>query len=249
MTALVDAGLPVDKLYVNNCFDVFPRLKPKSARLVMGDPPYEVSRPNNLTTMGRTGIDFDWDKNFDQVGWLLPASELLMDGGSFVIWNDWKKLGLIAEALTALNFDVKRKIMWIKSNPAVRNRDRSFTQAHEDALWAIKKAPGKRGKWVFNRRAGIGAESGIFRYPIVPTKPGVKRHPAAKPPALLQEIIEILTRPGELVVDPFAGGCPTAKASRDSGRHFICIEKDVQWVKNAPCSIATVDAAPLLSFS
>jgi len=229
-----------DKLYVEDCFDVFPLIEPESVRLVMGDPPYEVSRPNNLTTMGRTGIDFDWDKNFDQVGWLPPAADLLVPGGSIVVWNDWKKLGLVAEALTALGFDVKRKLMWIKTNPMPRNKERSFTQAHEDALWAVKKAPGKRGKWVFNRRFGKGSENGVFHYPVVRTKKGVKRHPAAKPPALFREIFEILTNPGDLIVDPFAGDCPTAKAARDCGRRFICIEQDIQWVKTAPCSIANV---------
>jgi len=240
MTETAEAApvmLMPNRLYVGDAFEGLQRITPGSVRLVLTDPPYEVSRPNNFTTMGRTGIDFDWDKNFDHVGWLPFAADVLMPGGSIVIWDDWKKLGLVAEALTALGFDVKRKFTWIKTNPWPRNVDRSFTQTDEVGLWATKKKRGKR-TWVFNLRDGNDYETGIFRYPIVRTKKGKKRHPAAKPPAMFREIIEILSNPGELVVDPFAGNCPTAVASRDSGRDFICIERDVQWVASAPCSIA-----------
>jgi DNA modification methylase len=39
------------------------------ADAIITDPPYNVSRPNNFTTIGRTGIDFGaWDKDFDITG-------------------------------------------------------------------------------------------------------------------------------------------------------------------------------------
>lgn len=226
-----------NRLYIGDALDGLLRVEPESAQLVLADPPYEVSRPNNLTTMGRTGIDFAWDKNFDQVGWLPLAAAALVPGGSIVIWNDWKKLGIIADALEALDFSVKRKLMWLKANPAVRNIKRSFTQTDESAVWATKKKRGKR-TWVFHKHPNRSFENGVFRYPIPRTKKGQKRHPAAKPPKLYGEIMEILTNVGDLVVDPFAGNCPTAAAAKEIGRDFICIERDPQWVATAPCSIA-----------
>ena len=37
-----------------------------SVYAIISDPPYNISRDNNFTTMGRASIDFgEWDKDFD----------------------------------------------------------------------------------------------------------------------------------------------------------------------------------------
>ena len=44
---------------------------------------------------------------------------------------------------------------------------------------------------------------------------------AQKPLALLNRIVKCASRPGELVLDPFAGSCTTLEAARQGGRDFI----------------------------
>lgn len=90
------------------------RVVPNSVRLILTDPPYNVSQENNFHTMGRTGINFAWDGGFDQELWIRLADKALMPGGSIVIWNDWKVLGLIAHLLIDLGYAVKRPLTWIK---------------------------------------------------------------------------------------------------------------------------------------
>jgi site-specific DNA-methyltransferase (adenine-specific) len=51
-------------------------------------------------------------------------------------------------------------------------------------------------------------------------------HEAQKPQRLLEALISLATRPGQVVLDPFAGACTTALASAHLGRHFICVESD-----------------------
>jgi DNA modification methylase len=80
------------------------RVQPESVRLILADPPYNTSRENNFHTMGREGIDFEWDGEFDQEAWIRIADKALMVGGSIVIWNDWKVLGLIAHLLEDLGY-------------------------------------------------------------------------------------------------------------------------------------------------
>lgn len=58
----------------------------------------------------------------------------------------------------------------------------------------------------------------------------VKPHPSHKPESLLKYLIETYTKPGELVVDPFAGSGSTALAAIDSGRQYIMIEKEQEFV-------------------
>jgi site-specific DNA-methyltransferase (adenine-specific) len=51
-------------------------------------------------------------------------------------------------------------------------------------------------------------------------------HPCVKPVALMRHLIRLITRPGGLVLDPFAGTGTTGVAARLEGRDFILIEKD-----------------------
>jgi site-specific DNA-methyltransferase (adenine-specific)/site-specific DNA-methyltransferase (cytosine-N4-specific) len=56
--------------------------------------------------------------------------------------------------------------------------------------------------------------------------PNPTRHPARFPVALPDFFIRLLTRPGDLVVDPFAGTCTTAVAAERLGRRWLVAERD-----------------------
>jgi hypothetical protein len=73
-----------------------------------------VSQENNFHTMGREGINFAWDGDFDQETWVRIADKALMPGGGIVIWNDWKVLGLVAHLLLDMGYAVKRPLTWVK---------------------------------------------------------------------------------------------------------------------------------------
>lgn len=214
--------------YVGDARELLPFVRRESVRLLLTDPPYEVSRPNNLATMGRRGVDFGaWDRGFSHTDWLEAAVATLVPGGSAVIWEDWKKLGLVAAELTRLGLDVKRNLIWRKTNPMPRNLERSFVQATETGLWAVK--PG--AKWVFHRRASCPFETGIFEHA---SPRGPNRHPTAKPLALFAELVEILTGPGDVVLDPFAGGGTAALACLALGRRFLCFDRDATYLLDGP---------------
>jgi site-specific DNA-methyltransferase (adenine-specific) len=55
-------------------------------------------------------------------------------------------------------------------------------------------------------------------------------HPTQKPLFLIQKLIELVTNPGDLVLDPFAGSGTTALACKELGRNYICIEKEREYV-------------------
>ena len=56
-------------------------------------------------------------------------------------------------------------------------------------------------------------------------------HPVQKPLALMQMLVAVSTNPGDLVVDPFAGGGTTCLAAKQLGRHFIGIERDAEFAR------------------
>jgi site-specific DNA-methyltransferase (adenine-specific) len=213
-----------------DAFQLLKEVPSDSIRLILTDPPYEISRKNNFHTMKvkRTSIDFGaWDYGFDQLGWLPEAVRSLMPGGSIVIWNSFENMGPLSDVLTSLGMSVKRQLVCIRTNPMPRNRDRLFTSSMQNAIWAVK--PGaKKPSWVFNRRPDKGYESGIFFYP------GQRGwHPTKKPTGLFVELIDILSNPGDWVLDPFAGSGTTGIAAKMRGRNYLCFEMDAEYAKKA----------------
>jgi DNA modification methylase len=55
---------------------------------------------------------------------------------------------------------------------------------------------------------------------------GGKVHPTQKPTEILEYFIELLTNPGDVVLDTFAGSGSTGEAARNLGRKSILLEKD-----------------------
>ncbi|MFM5994111.1 MAG: DNA-methyltransferase [Dolichospermum sp.] len=68
-----------------------------------------------------------------------------------------------------------------------------------------------------------------------PNKPSMKHsektiHPTQKPIHLMSTLIQWISNPGDLILDPFAGSGTTAVACKELGRNYICIEKEREYV-------------------
>lgn len=216
-------------IYHGDALKLLTYLPPASVGLLLADPPYNTSRSNNFHTMGRVGINFTWDGGFNQVTWLQVVDPALKPGANVVIWNDWKNLGLIAAALEQLGYDVKRDIVWKKTNPFPRNIKRSMVQRHEHGLWAVKRG----AKWTFNPSPDKTYEDGVYEYPIPRAPKGRPRHGAKKPDSMFREIIRLLSNPRDLVLDPFVGGGTTPFAAAWEGRRHISFEMSRKWYDEA----------------
>ena len=60
---------------------------------------------------------------------------------------------------------------------------------------------------------------------------GLKVHPARFPAALPEFFIGLLTDPGDLVLDPFAGSNTTGRVAEDLGRLWLAVEHDPDYVR------------------
>ena len=83
----------------------------------------------------------------------------------------------------------------------------------------------------------------VWDFPTVQFYKG--KHPCEKPLALMEHIIAVSSRPGNVVLDPFCGSGVTGIAARKHNRRFIGIERDPSWVETACRRIgaATIHAA------
>lgn len=108
-------------LMAGDCLERMKEIPDGSINLVLTDPPYNIARENNFTTMGRAGIDFgEWDKNADILSYIEEVSRVLHKNGSFVVFNDWKNLGDIVKQAEYFGFDTKDMLRLEKSNPMPR---------------------------------------------------------------------------------------------------------------------------------
>lgn len=196
----------------------------QSIDLILTDIPYNISKKDNLKTLknrtGRNGIDFgEWDKEFNELD-LIHLIPLLKKGGSFLIWTSFEQYYILKEDVLKDDLIFKDKIIWEKTNPMPRNRDRRYISNIELCSWFIKK-----GKWTFNRQ-NEKYEGSVLRYPSE-SGGGYKRyHPTQKNLKMIKYLLNIHSNKGDTILDPFLGGGTTAVASRDLERNFIGFEID-----------------------
>ena len=77
---------------------------------------------------------------------------------------------------------------------------------------------------------------GLFALPNLVTfnSAGGKRiHPTEKPVALLKFFISLMSNPGDIVLDPFAGSASTGHAAIESGRKAVLVEQDKDFYSKA----------------
>lgn len=223
-----DGRQQLNKIYLGDCLDLVKKLDDHSVDLVLTDPPYNISRKNNFHSMGRAGVDFgEWDKGFDLFSYIGELPRVLKKDASVIIFNDWKNLGDIARCCESNGMLVKGKLRWKKANPMPRNIDRLYVNDFEDAVWCVNG----EAKWTFNRQ-GVSYERPCFESPLTPKKEKTG-HPTQKPLALMENLLNIHSNKGDVVLDLFAGSGTTAIACIESGRNFICFEKDEEYFKTA----------------
>ncbi|MCQ2077865.1 MAG: site-specific DNA-methyltransferase [Bacteroidaceae bacterium] len=202
-----------------------------SVDLILTDPPYCVSRTHQLgfSNMGRAGMDYgEWDYNFDQKEWISLCAPLVKEGGSIIIFNDWKNLSYLVETLESNGFLIKDLIRWEKSNPMPRNVNSRYVMDIEVALWAVK---GKK-KWTFNKPVNLPYIRPVFKSGVILGK-NKRLHPTQKSLEVFSELIKIHSNEGDCIFDPFFGSGTTAVACKQLNRSFIGSEIETEYYEKA----------------
>lgn len=224
--------MEINKIYNLDFLVGLADVENESVDLILTDIPYNVSRANNFKTMkdreNRNGIDFGkWDKEFDEQS-LIHLERVLKKGGSMVLFHAFEQYETIRNVLS--NLEVKDKIIWQKTNPMPRNRDRRWISDIEVASWFVKKGD----KWTFNRQ-NEKYESSVLRFPSE-SGGGFKRyHPTQKNLKMIEYLLKVHSNDGDLILDPFMGSGTTAVATLRVGgnRNFIGFEIDKNYYEVA----------------
>jgi modification methylase len=150
--------------------------------------------------------------------------------------------------LQDLDYWILNDVVWRKTNPMPNFRGRRFTNAHETLIWAAK---GQDASYTFNYGAMKALNDDVqmrsdWLLPIctgaerLKDGNGRKAHPTQKPEALLYRVILAASRPGDVVLDPFAGSGTTAAVAKYLHRRYLGIEREARYVELACARVARV---------
>jgi DNA modification methylase len=170
----------------------------------------------------------------------------------FYWWNP-SRLPTPAEWVTIRRVRVKDAIdtvWWLSKTPWPKASNRRVLQPYSPSMhellakgYKAKKRPSGHEiseKFSIDNGAAIppnliaipNTESNSFYLRYCEEK-GLKPHPARYPAELPEFFIRMLTEPGELVIDPFAGSCVTGEVCERTKRHWSCIELVADYCEGA----------------
>lgn len=141
----------------------------------------------------------------------VAAYDLLPSSGHILMFADWRMVPMLAPAIESAGFRYRSMIVWDKGSMGC---GLGFRPAHEIILHFTGRAPAFHSASCGN----------VIRAKRVHTSE--RDHPAEKPVTLLRELIKVVSPPGGMVLDCFAGSGSLGVAAEAEGRQAILIERD-----------------------
>lgn len=202
-------------------------------QMVAMDPPYGCKIANNVSGNGKVRhLNFQMGAGevplaeFGQT-LLRPAFEALApfcDSGAIAyVFMDWRGAPHMLAAADGVFHEVKNMCVWVK-NPGLGGFYRS---AHE--LCYVFKI--SEGKHTSNIALGQRNRSNVWRYPSANVfrkgrMQDLADHPTVKNKFMIRDAILDVSRPGDIVLDSFAGSGTTGVACLMAGRRARLVELD-----------------------
>lgn len=255
----------INRTIHQDLLDALPLLPEKFVDLLFIDPPYNLDKKFNRRSFRRVSLG-------EYAAWLhafLPGlARTLKPDASIYICGDWRS-GAAIHLAGERYFHLVNRITFEREKG--RGSKRDWKNVSEDIWFFVNSS-----KYYFNaeavklRRKVVApyrdqgkpkdweeTAAGNFRltYPgnlwtdlTIPfwSMPENTPHPTQKPEKLLAKIILASSRPGDVILDPFAGSGTAGVAAKKLGRNFVLIELDREYCLYAEKRLALAEADPRL---
>lgn len=241
-------------LILGSAADLLASLDDRSVDLVVADPPYNIAK-EEWDDIGSLDAYVSWcDEWLAEVARVLKPtgsayvcgfSEILAEvkarsarrfrgGCRWLVWyyrnkanlgSDW---GRSHESLIHLRASKQTRI----DVDAVRVPYNQHTQRYPVRVQSVSSQYGRgvrRDRW---RPHPLGAKPrDVFEIPVLCNGTAEKTyHPTQKPTDLIRRLMLASSKPGQLVVDPFAGSGTTAVIAEETGRRWLACDNDARYV-------------------
>jgi ParB/RepB/Spo0J family partition protein len=210
----------IHKVKLGDCLQIVKEWADGCLQCIITDPPYGINLHEAETKKGSAHPVIYHDDTYDIMDLTaLMAKEafrLLRDDTHAYFFFDIKAYTKVFKILQDVGFTVEPiPLVWVKPGPGqVNHPDSRFGSGYEAFFFC------RKGHRALLRQG----QSNVFTYDPVP--PNRKIHPVEKPVALLRQLIETSTAPGETVADLFAGSGSLGEAALQTNRNFLLCEKD-----------------------
>lgn len=203
-------------LYLGDCLEVLPELKPMSVDAVIVDPPYMIGAMSIGDARAKTGTWADMENSaYWYAAWMEQARRALKQDGFMCVFGNWRSIPTLLFASSKIKQPVDSMLVWDKEwiGPA---GPRQLRPTYEIVMFA-----GMPEAKIDNRNA-----SDIFRCTWQAVHCKTTEHAAEKPVALMRHLVMLTTQPGDVILDCFLGSGTTGVAALAEDRRFIGIERE-----------------------
>jgi DNA modification methylase len=245
-------------IFNEDCIVGMSDLPNDSVDLIIADPPYNLSKggvwkwDNSVKLSGMGG---NWNKvmqNWDNIPfekymqftefWLMQTQRILKSTGSMWIFGTYHNIGVINVICQKLGIEIINEVIWYKRNAFPNLSGKRLTASHETILWCNKGC--KKRKYYFDyeySKNSVFPEDGlktkgkqmrtVWDIPNnkLPEEIKYGKHPTQKPLRILDRIIRLSSKKGDLVMTPFSGSGSECVAAKLVERNYLGFEIDKEY--------------------
>jgi DNA modification methylase len=161
--------------------------------------------------------DFVSEAEFDRLlrVWFGNIAQVLQPGRAFFIWGGYSNIGNYPAALQAAGLYFSQQIIWVKEHPVLTRKD--FLGNHEWCFYGWREGAAHEF---------FGPNNVTDVWSVKKVTPQAMVHLTEKPVELAVRALQYGSRPGENLLDPFAGSGSSLIAAEQSGRRAFLMEID-----------------------
>lgn len=202
-------------LYLGDCREMFAEIGTGTVAAVVTDPPYGINTKSD--GMGKLSPWADWcNSSYWYADWLATCQRLV--GNTGCVWSclNWRSMVTFQKASADIRWPIESLLIWDKDWIGPGGPKGLRPSYEMVALFAAD---------LFGLEDRSLRDVQQFKWSSI--KPN--GHPAEKPENLMTWLIDISTKRGDVVMDPFMGSGTTGAAATKTGRQFIGCEMDEAW--------------------
>ena len=164
---------------------------------------------------------------FAPFGFLYDSMSLcaraLRPGGIAVIFGDWRRMHDLGRIATMTGLRPASCVAWIRNRPGTGGL---FRASWDPILIAARGVPDAVDRAAI--RNVVETDDVVTDDMVVADYPARRSHPYEKPVAVFEHILARVCRPGDLVLDPFAGSASSRAAAVKLGLDWRGCDIDPQ---------------------
>ena len=217
----------LNKVIEGDCLEVLKGFPDKSFDLLLTDPPYAIelngggSIKKKIDYRRGSLLGIGSNPSFTLIPFLEVVRPKLKRFHAYI----WMSKDTLPETL---NWILKNKFMW---NILVWSKTNPVPAYNNTYLSDIEYCVFIRVKGGCHWTKDLGYET--YKKVMVDSVQSIPGHPTPKPMWMMEKLIKVSSKPGDIILEPYTGSGTTCIAAKNLGRNFVGIEINPEYVELA----------------